>query len=120
MIGSNRGKRSKGLVDIIQTELDVVEVKAPSKRKPSRAVDLPPELQEVLEATQSLTDEAFEDWLHARWYRVALLTLAQMASSGNIRALDAYLKRADEWTKEKEEPNKAPQPAGGLPSSQRE
>lgn len=100
-------------MDNIQTELDVVERKPPSKRKTTRAVVLPDEIQEMLTATQSLTDEAFQDWLHDRWFRAALLTLAQMASSGNIRALDAYLKRTDEW-KAKEEPRKAPQPVGAV------
>ena len=59
------------------------------------------ELSEVMEATSSLTDEAFEDWLHERFHRPALLVLAGMAAGGDIKALDAYLKRADAWRQER-------------------
>jgi len=52
-------------------------------------------IKATLKATSSLTDEDFESWLHDNYFRLALYTLAQMACGGDIRALEAYLKRAD-------------------------
>ena len=59
----------------------------------------------MFEATQHLTDEAFESWLHDTFYRPVLVALAQKACSEDVRALDAYLKRADVWRRNKRSPS---------------
>ena len=51
----------------------------------------------LISTSRNLTDAEFEDQVNTVGYRVALATLRAKACAGDIKAIDCYLKRCDEW-----------------------
>jgi len=52
----------------------------------------PLEMTRLMNRTQHLTDDAYEDLVHDFGYRLALLVLRAQAVQGNIKALELYIK----------------------------
>ncbi len=59
----------------------------------------PAEVHALIDKTQHLTDDAYEDLVNELGSRAALAVLRGVALSGDVRALDVYLRRTDDWRK---------------------
>ena len=68
----------------------------PKRYTPEYLVD-PAVMSNILYRTQDLTDEAYEELVNDIGSRAAILILRAKALGGDVRALDLYLRRCDEW-----------------------
>jgi hypothetical protein len=57
----------------------------------------PEAIAKLVSTSRDLTDEAFEDFVNESGFRVALSVLRAKACDGDVKAIDLYLKRCDEW-----------------------
>ena len=80
---------------------------APENLKTEHMTD-PEKLREFLHKTIELTDEAFEDIVNDLGYRTALLVLRAKAVSGDIKALELYLKLCRELKAQRVKKTAAP------------
>src|SRR5262245_35159969 len=68
----------------------------------------PERLATILNGTRKLTDDDFEDFMHADGFRVALWWMRKAAIEGDynlVRACDIYLKRCDASRSRRKKPD---------------
>lgn len=81
-------------MSVAETAVEVHDkgIGRPSKELTAEYMCDAKEMQRLMNATQHLTDDAYEELVHDYGFRLALLVLRAKAVSGDVKAIDLYLR----------------------------